>query len=540
MRAALGRAGLRLLWAWRFRRFRAALTRPRAAQEAVLHTALAALAHTEYGRHHGITGRESYGAFRQRVPIVDHEALAPWIERQAERGGAVITAEPPVVYEKTSGSSGRQKLIPYTRALLASFNACFAVWAYDLLARGPRFRTGRMFFSISPAFPEELATPSGVPIGFEDDSQYLSPTIRRLLGPGFVAPPGIKGVTDPVAYRLALATALVAEERLEIISVWSPTYLLALLDFAAERRDAVAHALRRGELETGGRRFALPPIAGARLRLLDEDPIPWERVWPELKLLSCWTDGSSGMFVNALRRRLPTVTLQGKGLLATEAPVTVPLVGTPAPVPLLDEVFMEFEAEDGCVVPLADLVEGGVYGVIVTQLGGLTRYRMHDRVVVQGQTGRTPCLRFLGRDNQVSDLVGEKLHEAFVRDRLRLVFGDREAFSFLVPFAAREAPGYVCVTDHPRAEEPARAARLEAALRHAFHYRQARLLGQLDAVVVTSRPDARERFEGHFLRRGLAWGDIKYAALLTGLSAGEVAALGVGGREGERPAAALC
>ncbi len=514
MHPALGRAGLRLLWGARFRRFRAALARPRAAQAAVLRSALASLARTEYGRQHGITGRESYARFRERMPIVDYEALAPWIERQAEHGGAVITAEPPVVYEKTSGSSGRQKLIPYTRALLASFNACFAVWAYDLLARGPRFRTGRMFCSLSPAFPEERMTASGVPIGFEDDSQYLSPTVRRLLCPGFVSPPGIKSVTDPVAYRLALATALVAEARLEIISVWSPTYLLALLDFATARRDAIARALRRGTLEP------------ARLRLLDEDPIPWERVWPELKLLSCWTDGSSGMFVEALRRRVPTVTLQGKGLLATEAPVTVPLVGAPAPVPLLDEVLLEFEDGEGQVIPLADLVDGGVYGVIVTQLGGLTRYRLHDRVVAQGTSGCTPCLRFLGRSNQVSDLVGEKLNEAFVRERLRRVFGDRGAFSFLVPVGAcGAAAGYVCVTDHPAAREPGVAARLEVELQQAFHYRQARLLGQLDAVAVTSRPDARERFERHFLRRGLVWGDIKYAALLVAPTAAEVEAL---------------
>src|SRR5205823_5797707 len=181
-------------------------------------------ARTEYGRQYAITGRESYREFRERVPIVDYDDLAPWIERQASRGGPVVTPEPPLVYEQTSGSSGRQKLIPYTRSLLASFNACFVIWAYDLLARGPRFETGRLFLSASPAFRQERATPSGVPLGFDDDSQYLSPTIRRLLGPGFVAPPGLKAVTDPTAYRLALATALVAEARLEIISVWSPSF----------------------------------------------------------------------------------------------------------------------------------------------------------------------------------------------------------------------------------------------------------------------------------------------------------------------------
>ena len=528
MPPALGRLGLRLLWACRYGRFHAALARPQVAQARLLKAILAAAARTEYGRQYAITGRESYREFRERVPIVDYDDLAPWIERQTSRGGPVVTPEPPLVYEQTSGSSGRQKLIPYTRSLLASFNACFVIWAYDLLARGPRFETGRLFLSASPAFRQERATPSGVPLGFDDDSQYLSPTIRRLLGPGFVAPPGLKAVTDPTAYRLALATALVAEARLEIISVWSPTYLLALLDFITEHREAIGRALAGGDLEAGGRRFTFAPAQAARLRLLRADPIPWDQLWPALKLLSCWTDGSSGLFVDSLSRRFPGVLLQGKGLLATEAPITIPLIYAPAPVPLVDEVFLELEDEAGCVTPLHEVDDGSVYGVILTQLGGLLRYRMHDRVVVQGRVERTPCLRFIGRDNQVSDLVGEKVNEAFVRDALRRVFGDAEAFSFLVPVAAHGGPPhYACVTDQPAGASPARASCLEAELSRAFHYRQARLLGQLAPVGLVACAAARERFEQYFLGRGLVWGDIKYTALLVRPTPGEVAAVGL-------------
>ena len=523
---ALGRLGLRLLWARRCGRFRAALAQPDVAQAGVLKAVLAAAARTEYGRHCAVTGRESYAEFRERVPIVDYEELAPWIERQATRGGAVVTPEPPLVYEQTSGSSGRRKLIPYTRALLASFNASFVVWAYDLLSRGPRFETGRLFFSMSPAFQEERATPSGVRLGFEDDSEYLAPAIRRLLGPRFVAPQGLKAVTEPTAYRLVLATSLVAEARLEIVSVWSPTYLLALLEFIAEHRATIGRALARGELSAAGRRFTFAPAQEARLRLLGAEPIPWAELWPALKLLSCWTDASSGLFVEALRRRFPGVLLQGKGLLATEAPITIPLIDAPAPVPLVDEVLLELEDEGGRVHPLHEVDDGGVYGVILTQLAGLLRYRMHDRVVVEGRVGRTPCLRFVGRDNQVSDLVGEKLNEAFVRDALRRVFGDAEAFSFLVPMEAHgQIPHYTCITDHPADTCPERATWLEAELGRAFHYRQARLLGQLAPVSVLACAAARDRFERHFLERGLVWGDIKYAALLVRPTPTEVAAL---------------
>jgi len=90
-----------------------------------------------------------------------------------------------------------------------------------------------------------------------------------------------------------------------------------------------------------------------------------------------------------------------------------------------------------------------------------------------------------------------------------------------------EPPRYACITDHPAGSCPARATWLEAALAQAFHYRQARLLGQLAPIRVVARATARERFEQHYFGRGLAWGDIKYAALLVRPTPGEVAALGL-------------
>src|SRR5207253_1141539 len=104
--------------------------------------------------------------------------------------------------------------------------------------------------------------------------------------------------------------------------------------FTWAHREGIGRALARGDLEAGGRRFTSAPAQAARLRLLRADPIPWDQLWPALKLLSCWTDGSSGLFVDSLSRRFPGVLLQGKGLLATEAPITIPLIYAPAPVPL--------------------------------------------------------------------------------------------------------------------------------------------------------------------------------------------------------------
>jgi hypothetical protein len=511
------RRGLLAMLTPRALRFAVALRHPRAAQERTRRRIQGLVAGSAYARAHDLQAHDDYAAFARKLPVVGYEDLRPWIERGVATGEAALSVGSPLLYERTSGSSGEAKLLPYTPALMRSFSSTFVVWAADLLARGPRLETGRMFFSVSPAFQQGERTPTGVPISIEDDAAYLSPWLQRTLWPCFFVPPAIKGIQEPEAYRRSLAAVLLAEHRLEILSVWSPTYLLALLDTVSSQREAILADLRRGRTGTAEIPLELPPMAPERLALLERDPVPWTALWPALKLLSCWTDASSAAFVPALERAFPGVTIQGKGLLATEAPVTVPRVGAPAPVPMVDEVFLELRAADGAILRLHEAREGDEYGLIVSQAGGLLRYRMGDRVRVEGRVGRTPCLRFLGREGRCTDLAGEKLGEPFVREVLAAELGPQGHCSWLQPVLPEEGPpGYRCVTDHPAAAEApeAVAARLDAALCRSYHYDQARGLGQLAPLRVEARPDARAEQEALQLARGLRWGDIKFEALL--------------------------
>lgn len=518
---ALLRAGFVALTASRARRFAAALRHPANAQHATLRRISRLIAGSPYAKHVGLRGGIGYAEFARRVPLVGYEDLRPWVERQVATGTPQLSREAAVVYERTSGSAGRPKLVPYPPALLASFSSCFEIWAHDLVAHGPRLRTGRMFLSVSPAGGDEERTPTGTPVSLADDTGYLAPRYQRLLHRCIVAPPALKRIGDGAAYRRALATTLVARSDLEIVSVWSPTYLLALFDTIATARDGIAADLRRGQTGAPDVAISLPPVPAERLALLARDPIPWERLWPELKLISCWTDAGSAPFATAVRKALPGVLLQGKGLLATEAPITVPLLGAEAPVPLLDEVFLEFVASDGDVRRLHELTEGETYVVVATQAGGLLRYQTGDRVRVEGRVAATPCLRFVGREGRVSDLVGEKLDELLARAAIAEVFGADAHCSFLVPEPGPSGPPhYRCVTDHPAAvtNAPGLAARLDGELARSFQYAQARRLGQLGALVITHRADARAAYERFHLARGRRWGNVKFEALLPALS----------------------
>ncbi len=522
MLSQLVRSSLAAALARRQGRFERSLERPALAQDRVLRLVVAAAAKTEYGRAHSLRGSEDYGTFARRVPIADYDALAPWIEHQMRTSDRVIAAEPIVVYEETSGSSGPCKHIPYTRTLLDIFNHTFLLWAGNLITHGPKFRTGRMFLSISPSFRRPRVTPSGIRIGLKDDTQYLSPFVRWVVRSRLVVPPGLDCGLTPAEYRMVLGCRLIATPDLEIVSIWSPTYLLSLLDFLERNAAEVAAALARGRVQAGQHMFSLRSTSRDRLDLLAAHPVRWDRIWPQLKLLSAWTDASSAPFARHLQQRLPHTTLQGKGLLSTEAPVTLPWLGTAAPVPLVDSVLIECERADGVVCQVHELQPGAEATLVVSPPGGLLRYRTYDRVRAGPRVGATPTLRFLGRDDQVSDLVGEKLHETFVRATLGEVFGN-SVFALLTPdTSADSAPRYVCLTEYPMEVQ---ANLIDGRLCHAFHYRQARLHGQLAEPRIVIVPDLRLRYEKVFLNRKIKLGDIKYTALLRQLSPGEFALL---------------
>jgi len=488
----IGALGAALLRAWsapRAARFAAVLANCENAQRRTLARLVQPAAATEYAQQFGLRPDDDVDAFRAKLPPVDYATLESWIAREKTGSSDILVPGRIRRFEPTSGSGGVNKLIPYNDPLLESFRSLFAIWAHDLLEQVLRPRSGRVFISVSPRLSPHTEA--------RHDADYLAGPLRLLLAPFLVAPDRRRMQADPLAFRDALARALLCCADLEIISIWSPTYLLVLLDHIEARREYLAKHL---------------PIG--RRRLLDWDPIPWPQLWPRLALVSCWSAAAAAAPAQQLARRLPHALMQGKGLLATEAPVTVPLVQAGGCVPLIDEVFVELEDAEGSLCLLHQAQPNCEYALLISQAGGFLRYRLGDRVRVTGHWRAAPLLEFVGRVDAVCDLVGEKLSEDQVAQALRSLLAP-DAFALLVPVATAVPPYYRLITE---LWDPDLPGRLDSALQAGHRYREARVLGQLALPQLSVMADARRVVHDFLINDGMVAGDIKDTALMHSLA----------------------
>jgi hypothetical protein len=480
-------------------------------QAALLRRILRRNKDTWIGRRHRFASLQNAREFQDAVPLSTYDDYRGAIERIANGERGVLTSEPVRLLEPTGGSSGGLKLIPYTGSLQRSFQRAIGVWIWDLYRRRPQLRRGRAYWSISPLAARDRRTPSGIPIGFDNDAAYLSRWERAMVRYTMVAPPELALCRTVATAQYATLFFLLRAGDLSLISVWSPTFLTELLRLLWSHWERLCDDIAAGRLsfDDGQHECAVTDATYE----LDVQRAEYLRrmfarssqisecireIWPNLALVSCWTDGPSLIHANNLRQELAGIEIQGKGLLATEAFVTAPLVGCRSPALALNSHFFEFQPVSAAVCetdtqPLLahQLAVGRRYEVIVTTDGGLYRYRLHDEVEVTGHLNEVPLLRYVGKTDNVSDVVGEKLNAAHVESVLQATYQELQ----LTPTFARlrvehtSPPRYILQIAGPQLEcnsllQQRLRQVVETGLRQNVGYDYAVSLGQLHPLAV--------------------------------------------------------
>ncbi|PSL48638.1 GH3 auxin-responsive promoter [Saccharothrix carnea] len=400
-----------------------------ARQHAVLADFLEFNAGTEFGRRHGFDRIGDVDAYRRAVPVQDYRAIAPMIDRMAAGETGVLSADPPVVYFTSSGSTGAHKKIPVTRRFMRTtfFPFYYAAWApliesfpdvahrpdavlnlkHDPLSAPPVTAGGYPHVGASQV---DFGTTFGEPLSAELGTAAPWSTL-----PVDVAP-------DDHLEKTYLRLRLAVQHDVRAVIGINPAMLAAVpyqLNLWWER---IVKEVRDGTL--GGVALLDPdPARAAELEQLADyfGAVRPAHVWPRMRALFGWTTGIASLYLPALREEFGVgVAALPAPVAASEGPVAVPLDRHGAAGSLVASAALyEFVPAETDLAPDVDtllpheLEQGREYHAIFSHVGGLYRYAVGDVVRVVDMVGGTPRVAYAGRATR-SDVAGERLRESQV------------------------------------------------------------------------------------------------------------------------------
>jgi hypothetical protein len=482
-------------------------------QENILLRILRQNANSAYGLKMDFAGISNSQQFGERIPVMEWSDMEKAMSGKRVGDPIPFLSEPISHIVPTSGTTGANKRIPYTDSFLKEYREGLLVWIADLYTRFPALNELKSFWSISPHLAKRKGEDE-----FPDDLFYfgeIAPWIAQTLAVGS----DLTQISDFDDFMESLMTHLVCTRDLGFISVWHPSYLFNMTRLVLNKKERILHRLFDEDGKDHRAPFALEIRQESREILLSEDDPAklFQQLWPQMQLISCWTDGQSESYVSRIAELFPSIKIQAKGLLATEGLFTLPLDQAGGPVPAFTSHFLEFLDEKDVLVPKKELETGRVYSLLLTASNGLYRYRIGDRVGIEDFYEELPVLRFVGRD-QTLDLCGEKITYDFVLEKLKELFVSHQmtpSFYLFAPLSGRKL-GYQLFIECSSKVPENLGKELDDMLRQNLYYDHALRAGQLQPTVIKEVDQAMMKYRNYHLSQGRLLGNLKYRNIDTG------------------------
>jgi len=519
---------------------------PRRIQEQKLLDILRRNDESVFGRERGFASIRSAAEFRRRIRVTNYDALSPYVHRALEGEKNVLTADDPVFFAVTSGSTGPRKFIPVNRTLEKELADAQFYWLALTIRDDSRIGEGKFLYLAPPAF--DGVTESGVPYGsiagtiFGRQNRKISPLLSAILARRGALPAFVSRIGDP-ALKNHLAARLAVRQNLGSINSANPSTIAFFFKHIQGEGEALVRETREGGISPrlaanlgqdflGDLRSRLKPDRKAAARLeaaFGENPLDPRKIWPGLRIVQCWLGGTLSFYLSEMRRYTRDLPLRDVGYRASEGFFAIPMANDTAAGALnVAGHFFEFE-EDGSSSGetrlAAELEAGGRYRLIVTQSGGLYRYDMEDIIEVESFYKRTPLIRFLHKTGGTLSVTGEKVTESQFLRAMQNLRKARDLGDVEFALAVREEmpPRYVLFLERRRSAAPALpeaddiARRLDEELRRAnCEYESKRASGRLAPLrTVAVRPESFAEFRRAFLVLGESDAQFKPRYLLS-------------------------
>jgi hypothetical protein len=488
---------------------------------------------TQYGKYHHFEMINSLADWHQ-LPITEYCDYQDYISKIQKGEQEILTIDPVLLLEPTSGTSSDSKFIPYNQTLKKQFQQAIDAWIFQTYRIYPSLVGGKHYWALSPSSLQKDLPASKVPTAFADDTEYFPAWQKIIIEHLLAVPAEVSQITNPTTFQYLTLFFLLCTKQLRYISIWNPTFLTVLLEQFTFKKQELLRDIEQGTLAQSlvldfntrqillNKTKPLPKRAKELYVIIQKHANPWPHIWPQLKVISAWGDNQAAIFFDALQEKFPNTIVERKGLLATEGVISLPFglgLGCPA---AFRSHFLEFiDCQTKQIYYLWQLEKGKQYSVVLTTGGGLYRYCLHDLVEVTSFYRQVPCLRFRGKDNRVVDLTGEKISEQQVSqilEKLKTEWGYSFAFNLLAPRQQENKVFYTLFIE-PCSDKNYDfnfiLSFLESELSNNFHYHHARNLGQLSnlKLFLIDINTANQAYLEHEQATGKRLGNIKPAVL---------------------------
>ena len=416
-------------------RFEAATQEADKAQKELLMSMMSRNAETEYGRKYGFASIKSVEDYQRQVPIIAYGDIQTDMERVSEGARNVFTAEDPVMFAQTSGTTGKPKFIPVTKSSQGGAHADqMRTWISHALKKHPTIFDGKIMSLVSPAI--EGHAPSGIPFG--STSGHIYKNMPWIMRRAYAIPYDVFEIDDYQAKYFALMR-ISLEQDVRMVATANPSSILKMCEKADELSEQIIRDIRDGTLSEefaieGRIRDSLKgmfkPNAGCAAGLeamrsrRDGRLLPGD-YWPRTALIGCWKGGTVGHYLDKFGDWFNpdggTTPVRDWGFLASEARMSIPLFdeGSKGVLTVASNFFEFVPADIVAADPndptawtclTAEQVDvGGEYYILISTIDGLYRYDINDVVRIEGRYNNAPELVFLRKGRGMTNLTGEKV-----------------------------------------------------------------------------------------------------------------------------------
>jgi len=409
----------------------------RKVNEQVLFKILKANDKSEIGIKFNFQDIKSIEDFKKQVPLTEYEYYENYIKRMAKGEKNILISEDVEYFGHTSGTTGKQKLIPSTKSSRKIASKYMALltnkFSYDNFKENWNYGKGLMIADIVMT----TYTEGGAPICSATSGGMKG--IKYILPYLYTSPIEVMEIKDKeTALYLHLLFGLEEISLLYISGVFISN-VLDLFRVLESKHEDLVRDIRRGRISNNlnideNTRKNLNKLISPNVSRADKLESEFvkgfkgiaRRVWPSLSYIATVTGANFSIYDDKVNYYTDSLPIYSPAYAATEAMIGINPYGRKIRYVIIpDTVFYEFipiedaDKNNPQTLSLDELKTDEKYEIVVTNYAGLYRYRIGDVIKVVDFYNSCPEIEFLYRKNQVLNMVAEKTNEGHLASSIK-------------------------------------------------------------------------------------------------------------------------